>query len=76
MDWRTEAYWEVDFRFFDMFPDVYPDKELGIDDDECCFNVIRDEHYKYVHFSLWERHLAAKDKKKGIKINVGPQFLS
>lgn len=40
--WRTEAHWEVDFRY----------KEgLDIDFNSCCFNVIRDDHYKYVHFA-------------------------
>jgi arylsulfatase A-like enzyme len=49
--WRSEAHWEVDFRYLDMFPDVNPAKDLGIGYDECCYNVIRDEHYKYVHFT-------------------------
>ncbi len=38
---RTEVHWEVDFRY----------EELGIDFDECSLNVIRDEHYKFVHFA-------------------------
>ena len=28
-----------------------PEKALGIGIEECCFNVIRDERYKYVHFA-------------------------
>jgi arylsulfatase A-like enzyme len=40
--WRTEVHWEVDFRYME---------ELGIDFEACCFNVIRDDHYKYVHFT-------------------------
>jgi arylsulfatase A-like enzyme len=40
--WRTEAHWEVDFRY----------KEgLDIDFNSSCFNVIRDDRYKYVHFA-------------------------
>ena len=50
-DWRAEAHWEVDFRFIDLFPDLCPDRELDIAYDECCFNVIRDAHYKYIHFT-------------------------
>jgi arylsulfatase A-like enzyme len=41
----------VDFRFIDLFPDLCPDRELDIAYDECCFNVIRDAHYKYIHFT-------------------------
>jgi len=40
--WRTEVHWDVDFRYME---------ELDIDFDACCFNVIRDDHYKYVHFA-------------------------
>jgi len=40
--WRTEAHWEVDFRYMEG-PDI--------DFNSCCFNVIRDDHYKYVHFA-------------------------
>jgi len=49
--WRTEVHWEVDFRYFDEYPDIFPAKELGIDAEECSYNVIRDERYKYVHFA-------------------------
>ena len=49
--WRTEVHWEVDFGFLDDYPDVQPGKELGLASEECAFNVIRDSHYKYVHFA-------------------------
>ena len=49
--WRTEVHWEMDFGFFDGYPDVQPGKELGLASEECAFNVIRDAHYKYVHFT-------------------------
>lgn len=46
--WRKEAHWEIDFR--DVRHGI-PEKALGIHLHECCLNVIRDEHYKYVHFA-------------------------
>ena len=49
--WRTEVYSEVDFRYFTLYPGVFPEKELGIAFEECSFSIIRDEHYKYVHFA-------------------------
>jgi arylsulfatase A-like enzyme len=49
--WRNEVYWEVDFGFFDEYPAVLPDKELGLAHEACAFNVIRDTRYKYVHFT-------------------------
>ena len=30
---------------------MQPSKELGLASKECAFNVIRDAHYKYVHFT-------------------------
>lgn len=47
-DWRREVYFEHDFR------DVVnqgPEKILGLTSDECTYAVIRDDHYKYVHFA-------------------------
>ncbi len=50
--WRTEVHWEVDFRYMEeSWEYSQPDKELGIDFEACSFNVIRDEQYKYVHFT-------------------------
>ncbi len=49
--WRTEVHWEVDFRFLGEYPDGLPGKKLGLAYEECAFNVIRDAHYKYVHFT-------------------------
>ncbi len=40
--WRTEVHWEVDFRYMEG---------LDIDFEASSFNVIRDNHYKYVHFA-------------------------
>lgn len=47
-DWRTEAHWEYDFR---AVSDPTLEQSLGIAMDQCQLNVIRNEHYKYVHFA-------------------------
>ena len=49
--WRTEVHWEVDFRYYVEWGFEPPDKKLGIGFEECSFNVIRDNNYKYVHFT-------------------------
>jgi len=49
--WRTEVHWEVDFRYDAEYGYEPPDKKLGIGFEECSFNVIRDNNYKYVHFT-------------------------
>ncbi len=46
--WRREVHWELDFRYV---AGGLPEKALGIGFEECCFNVIRDKRYKYVHFA-------------------------
>ena len=43
--WRSAACYEYDFRHSPV-EDV-----LGLDMEEACVNVIRDDHYKYVHFA-------------------------
>ncbi len=46
--WRREAHWAYDFR------DVVGQKieqALGLTSDQCTVSVIRDERYKYVHFT-------------------------
>jgi arylsulfatase A-like enzyme len=51
-NWRTEVHWEVDFRYMDASAAYAPpSKALDINFDACIFSVIRDEHYKYVHFA-------------------------
>lgn len=47
-DWRREAHWEFDFRDIE---NQSAEKKFGISGDECSLCVIRDERYKYVHFS-------------------------
>lgn len=46
--WRSAVHWEYDFR-----DPVYQmaEQTLGLESDQCTLNVIRDERYKYVHFS-------------------------
>jgi arylsulfatase A-like enzyme len=50
--WRTAVHWEVDFRYLDASAGYAPpSKALDINYDACTFCVIRDEHFKYVHFA-------------------------
>lgn len=46
--WRSEVHWQVDFRDI-----VNPrhERELAITQHQCGISVIRDERYKYVHFT-------------------------
>lgn len=46
--WRSEAHWEFDFR--DPADDS-AEKRLDLTMHQCTMNVIRDEKYKYVHFT-------------------------
>jgi arylsulfatase A-like enzyme len=46
--WRGEAHWEFDFR---DIVDQKSERSLGLTSDQCTMNVIRDERYKYVHFT-------------------------
>ena len=46
--WRKEAHWEYDFR---SILDPTLESELGITQEQCALAVIRDERYKYVHFT-------------------------
>ena len=45
--WRQEAHWEFDFR---NVRDPSVENHLGITLHQCNLSVIRDRHYKYVHF--------------------------
>jgi arylsulfatase A-like enzyme len=47
-NWRTEAHWEFDFR--DPTDDV-AERKLGLTLHQCTMNIIRDERFKYVHFT-------------------------
>jgi arylsulfatase A-like enzyme len=47
-NWRIEAHWEYDFR---DPADPAAERRLGLTMHQCTMNVIRDERYKYVHFT-------------------------
>ncbi len=47
-NWRTEAHWEYDFR---DPADDRAERRLGLTLHQCTLNVIRDERFKYVHFT-------------------------
>ncbi|MEI9995847.1 MAG: alkaline phosphatase family protein [Rhizomicrobium sp.] len=47
-NWRTEAHWEFDFR--DPTDDS-AERALSLTLHQCTLNVIRDERFKYVHFT-------------------------
>lgn len=47
-NWRTEAHWEYDFR--DPTDDA-GERELALTLHQCTMNIIRDENWKYVHFT-------------------------
>jgi arylsulfatase A-like enzyme len=44
-DWRDAVNFEYDFRHSPS------ENQLALDMEEACLNVIRDDHYKYVHFA-------------------------
>ena len=46
--WRNEVHWEYDFRDI-LDPTI--ENHLGINQHQCALNVIRDEKFKYVHFT-------------------------
>ena len=46
--WREEAHWEFDFR---NVRDEHVEQQLGLTLHQCGLSVIRDQRYKYVHFS-------------------------
>ena len=84
--WRSEVFFEHDFR------DVAGQRAeaaLGLSSDDCCYAVVRDEHYKYVHFArlpplLFDIHrdphettnLAASPEAAGIVLRYAQKMLS
>ncbi len=48
-NWRDCAHWEYDFR--DVEKGEAVEQTLGLSQHQCVLNVIRDEDYKYVHFT-------------------------
>ena len=47
--WRDAAHWEFDFR--DVEDGATLEQSLGLTQHQCSLNVLRDNHYKYVHFT-------------------------
>lgn len=47
-NWRREVHWAYDFR--DLV-NRRPENALGLTSDQCTLTVIRDDHYKYVHYT-------------------------
>ncbi len=72
-NWRREVHWSYDFR--DNVDYQGAQQALGLTPDQCTMTVIRDDHYKYVHFTALpalffdmeadpeERHNLADDPK-------------
>lgn len=46
--WRDAVHWERDFRDVRT---LVPERRFGLSPDQCAFAVIRDDDFKYVHFS-------------------------
>lgn len=46
--WRREVHWEYDFRDIKT---QGAERALGLSSNQCALAVIRDAHYKYVHFT-------------------------
>jgi len=47
--WRDAAHWEFDFRNVETGETL--EQSLGLTQHQCNLNVLRDNHYKYVHFT-------------------------
>ena len=47
--WRDAAHWELDFR--DVEAGETLEQSLGLTQHQCSLNVLRDDRYKYVHFT-------------------------
>ncbi len=48
--WRDAAHWEFDFR--DVEDGATLEQSLGLTQHQCSLNVLRDDRYKYVHFTM------------------------
>jgi arylsulfatase A-like enzyme len=65
-DWRRSAHFEYDFRHSQS------EETLSIDMESACLNVIRDDHYKYVHFADLPELLFDLRKDPGELHNIAP----
>jgi len=66
-DWRTEAHWEFDFR--DVVEGESVEIELGLTQHQCSLNVIRDQRFKYVHFTALPPLFFDLEKDPGEMVN-------
>lgn len=73
-NWRREAHWEYDFR--DPTDDK-AEKALALTLHQCTMNIIRDERFKYVHFTKLPPLLFDLEKDPGEYVNRAndPQYL-
>ena len=73
-NWRREAHWEYDFR--DPTDDK-AEKALALTLHQCTMNIIRDERFKYVHFTKLPPLLFDLEKDPGEYVNCAgdPQYL-
>jgi arylsulfatase A-like enzyme len=84
--WREAVFFEHDFR---EVVSRKPETALGISSDECCYAVVRDEAYKYVHFAalpplLFDmradphetRNLAADPGMQGVALAYAQKLLT
>lgn len=72
--WRTEAHWEFDFR---DPTDATGEQHLGLTLHQCTMNIIRDDKYKYVHFTKLPPLLFDLQKDPGEFVNCAsdPRYL-
>jgi arylsulfatase A-like enzyme len=74
--WRDAAHWEYDFR--DVVEGEEFENRHGLTQHQCTLNVIRDECYKYVHFTNLPPLFFDLEKDPGELNNVAgdPAYLS
>ena len=65
-NWRSAAYYEYDFRH------SAAEHVLGLDMEQACLNVIRDDKYKYVHFADLPELLFDLESDPGELNNIAP----
>lgn len=68
--WRQQVHWEYDFR--DVVTQL-AEKTLGLSSHQCVLSVIRDQQYKYVHFTALPPLLYDLQQDPGELCNLAPQ---
>lgn len=73
-NWRSEAHWEFDFR--DPADDT-AERKLDLTLHQCTMNIVRDERFKYVHFTKLPPLLFDLTKDPGEFVNCAgdPRYL-